>query len=207
MFLTVHSIVPIALGIIILLLAGRIADTIRRASLYQGLAAQKYRNILFVWPIRFAGIIALCFGFWISTCGPARHMMDKGENRLALLENGKVIRGEVTKAFYQHIMPAGWKVIYRFRVEDQGSNQTTYWGSAQGPKEYYAGLSSGDPVTIVYYPLKPKINCEIRYFLNHPGYRETFEEAGKLGLIDKFEDKCEIERYSFREWYRTQQQR
>jgi len=207
MFLTLEAIAPMVLGAALLVFAAPIADKMRALSANRGVAAPKYRGILYVWPFRFIAMMLLAAGIWISTCGPSRHIMDKDKNRLNLLANGKLVQGKVTRAFYQHIKPVGWKVIYKFNIPDLGDDKTTYWGSAQGPRKYYGSLSTGDAVVVICDPLRPQVNCEIRYFLNHPHYRQTFADAGKLGLLDRFEGKCQMEQYSPGTWYEMQWQR
>ena len=206
MFLNVSSLVTIFLGLVIFLGASQISDVTRHLADNKGLAAPKYRSLLYVWPTRVMGIILICFGIWSATSGPPRSMMGKDKNRIVLLENGKIISGEVVRRFYQHLAPAGWKVIYKFQIEDlSDDNEETYWGSIQGPFKYYTSLSKGDPITIIYYPVNPKINCEIRCFLNNPSYRKTFKKAGKFNLLEKFSKEYKIENYTYKEWYNQQQ--
>ncbi len=132
---------------------------------------------------------------------PWRTLMAKDSNRIALLENGAITQGKVVKVFYQEWAPSGWRLDYNFLAEDPCTQEIrAYVGSAQGPKKYYAHLSEGDQQTIIYWPVKPEVNCEIRYFLNDPSYRWTFKKAGKSKLLDKFRNKYEIEDYSTKEW-------
>ena len=75
----------------------------------------------------------------------------------------------VTKSYYEKGAPEGWKVNYDFEAINPITNeQEVYWGWSQGPKLYYADLCYGDMVTIIYDPCDPRINCEIRRFLNSP---------------------------------------
>jgi hypothetical protein len=135
-------------------------------------------------------------------------MMFKNENRLVLLEKGEITQGEVVKSFYGKLAPDGWKVLYKFNAEKPlTGEEKTYWGSAKGPKKYYANLPAGEPVTIIYYPSNPKINCEIKYMLNHPSYRITFQDAGKLALLDKYREEYDLEDYTLVGWYRLQRQK
>jgi hypothetical protein len=115
---------------------------------------------------------------------------------------------EVVRSFYQKLASEGWRVLYRINVQSPGTRQEkTYWGSAQGPKKYYGDLSPGEPLTIIYYPLNPKINCEIKYMLNHPNYRSTFKRAGKLDLLNEYRNEYELEDYTYVQWYRLQRQK
>jgi hypothetical protein len=208
MFFSIHSFVLIVLGIIILLFAGRISDAIRGLSKNSGLSADKYRSLLYVWPIRGMGIMLIGFGILEATSGPPRGIMQKDVNRIALLENGKIIKGEATKIYYGRLAPEGWKVLYKFIAEEPNTNQQkTYWGSALGPRKYYINLSTGDPLTIIYNPLNPKVNCEIRCFLNNPSYRSTFEKAKKSYMLDKFKNEYELEDYTFKEWFNLARQK
>jgi hypothetical protein len=166
-----------------------------------------FRSLLYVWPIRVIGLICLVFAFLISFDNPPSRT-GSDVNRLLLLENGKTVEATVYKTFYQHLAPSGWKVVYNFKAKSPTNDtEKLYWGSAQGPKEYYANLVAGNPVELIYCPSDPKINCEIRYFLNNPSFRATFKKAGKLQLLDKFKDKYKLEDYSFEEWYRLQRQK
>jgi len=208
MFFSIRSIVMIGLGVIILLFAGRISDVLRGLSKNSGLSADKYRSLLYVWPTRAMSIMLIGFGILEATSGPPQGLMKKDVNRIALLENGKIIKGEVTKIYYQHLASEGWKVIYKFITEEPDTNQEkTYWGSAQGPKKYYINLCTGDPITIIYNPLNPEVNCEIRYFLNNPSYRYSFKKAEKLDLLDKYKNEYELEDYSFKEWFNLTRQK
>jgi hypothetical protein len=126
-----------------------------------------------------------------------------------LLEDGKITLGEVFKSGYQRFgLRKSYRLIYKFKAKEPStSEEKTYWGSAEGPTKYYAGLAAGDTVEVIYGSLNPKINCEIREFLNNPNYRQTFNKTGKLHLLDKFKDKYEMEDYSFEEWYKLQWQK
>jgi hypothetical protein len=167
-----------------------------------------FREIFVVWTLRAIGIMTLVLSFWMCIDNPPRGMMNKDENRLILLEEGKITEGEVVKTFYQEWASEGWKLLYKINVENLVTGEEkTYWGSAQGPKKYYANLLPGEPITIIYYPLNPKINCEIKYMLNYPGYRKTFQDVGKLALLDKYRDEYELEDYALIEWFRLQWQK
>ena len=134
--------------------------------------------------------------------------MRKDENRLVLLERGNITEGRIFKSWYDNYAPEGWMVLYNFKTSNPADGEAkTYWGSAHGPKKYYANLSEGDTATIIYNPSNPKINCEIYDFLNHPSYRNTFKEAGKLKLLDRFRDKYKFEDYSYLTWYDSAKQK
>ena len=159
-------------------------------------------KIFVVWTFRAIGIAAIGVFLYMSMNAPPRGMMKKGENRLVLLEQGKITKGEIVKSWYDNWAPPAWMVLYNFKILNPADDEAkTYWGSARGPKKYYANLSEGDPATIIYNPSNPKVNCEIYYFLNHPSYRYTFKGAGKLKLLDRFRDKYKFEDYSEMKWY------
>jgi len=208
MFFDAYGLIPMAMGAVVTVFAGRIADAMRSMPEQHWLTAPRFRGLLWVWPTRFGGILCLVFGFLIAASGPSRKIMDKDVNRILLLENGKITKGEVTKKSYQFIASSGWKVVYKFAVKDpEGNEEKLYWGSAQGPRKYYGSLSGGDSVTIIYQPSNPKVNYEIRYFLNNPNYRTTFKKAGKLQLLKKFVGDYDVADYSSEQWYRLQRQR
>lgn len=159
-------------------------------------------KIFVVWTFRAIGIAAIGVFLYMSMNNPPRGMMKKSENRLVLLEQGKITKGEIVKSWYDNWAPPAWMVLYNFKTSNPADDEEeTYWGSARGPKKYYSNLSEGDPVTVIYKPSNPKINCEIYYFLNHPSYRKTFREASKLELLGKFKDKYEFVNYSYMTWY------
>ncbi|NIP50743.1 MAG: hypothetical protein GWN76_03095, partial [candidate division Zixibacteria bacterium] len=107
---------------------------------------------------------------------------DKG--KLLLLERGLITQGKVNKAFYQILSPAGWEVVYEFNANNPNRNQPEkYVGSSQGPEKYYKGLENGSAIPVIYDPCNPKLNCEVRCFLNNPVFRHTFNKAGKLYLL------------------------
>lgn len=206
MFFNPNSVFLIIVGACFLIFAKTMTNLILKHSPKNRFTTSFSRSLLFAWPIRSMGIICLVFSLLIATSGPSRSIMDKDENIIALLENGTITKGEVTKRFYQHVAPAGWKIIYKFDAEAATTDgERAYWGSAQGPRKYYISLDENDPVTIIYNATNPKVNCEIRYFLNNPNYRHTFQKSGKLELLDMFKNEYEIEDYSFKEWYRLQQ--
>ncbi len=128
--------------------------------------------------------------------------MKKAENRLVLLERGKIIEGSVFKGWFDNWAPPAWMILYSFKASNPADGEEeTYWGSARGPKKYYANLSKGDTVSIIYNPSNPKINCEIYNFLNDPSYRRTFRKTGKLELLDsRFRDQYKFETYSEMTW-------
>ena len=159
-------------------------------------------KIFIVWTGWAIGIAAIAASFHICMDRPPRGMMKKAENRLVLLEEGKITQGKVVKRWYDNWAPAAWMVLYDFKILNSTDEEAkTYWGSARGPKKYYANLSEGESVTIIYNPSNPKINCEIYYFLNHPSYRNTFKDAGKLKFLDRFRDEYDFEDYSYMNWY------
>ena len=135
-------------------------------------------------------------------------MMNKDENRIVLLQEGEITRGEVYQSKYETWAPEGWEIVYKFNIKNSSdAKNVTYWGEAEGPKFYYANLHKGDTISVIYYPGNPKINCEMYYFLNHPSYRHTFKKAGKLHLLDKFRDEYEVKDYALVQWYDLQRQK
>jgi hypothetical protein len=166
------------------------------------------RQIFLVWPVRFLGIAAICVFLYMGINRPWRGMMKKVENRLVLLEQGKVAEGRIVESWYDNWAPPAWMVLYNFKILNPlDGEEKTYWGSARGPKKYYANLSKGDTISIIYNPSNPKINCEMYYFLNHPSYRKTFKKAGKLKLLDRFRDEYKFEDYSEMSWYDSARQK
>jgi hypothetical protein len=57
------------IGVVILLFAPRIADRILQVSEKRWFTAPKFRNLLYVWPIRLMGCILIGFGLWKSVSG------------------------------------------------------------------------------------------------------------------------------------------
>lgn len=161
------------------------------------------RIFLVVWLLRVIGVVTICSFLYMGINSPPRGMMKKDENRLVLLEKGKVIEGSVFKGWYDDWAPSAWMILYSFKTLDSAnSEEKTYWGSARGPKPYYANLSKGDTVKIIYNLSNPKINCEMYTFLNDPSYRRTFREAGKKDLLlNRFRDEYEFETYSELKWF------
>lgn len=159
---------------------------------------------------RCAGFVLIMIGTVLSLHDPNswRALMLKDENRIALLENGIVGEGRVVKARYKMGAPKGWTLYYELDVNDPVTNSlTTYIGRAEGPKRYYAYLKPGDEATVIYCPSNPKINCEIKYFLNSPNYRRTFKKAQKLHLLDKFRDEYPLEDVDRDKWYEEREKK
>jgi len=208
MFFHFHCIPLIVIGVACLVFAKKIADLMLRPLPGHKFNKQPYKSLLYIWPIRFIGILCLGFSFLIATSGPSRIFMNSDKTRIDLLECGEIIQANVQKVYFQHLAPEGWKVIYEFISEDPKTYEsTTFVGSSQAPKEYYYNLSKGDTLDVIYNPQNPKVNCEIRRFLNHPSHRNTFKKAGKLNLLDKFLEQYKLENYTFKQWYRLQQRR
>lgn len=208
MFFNMNSIILFFAGLLFFIFARRIAGFILSRSPKNKFQTPLQKRLLFIWPTRVMGIMCLTFAVLIALSGPVQSSLKKGSNQLLLLEKGALIKAIVSKVVYQRIAPAGWEVIYKFEAKDPiNKNVKDYVGSSQGPKKYYMGLSKGDDITVIYDPCMPKLNCEIRRFLNYPGYRHTFKKVGKLNLLDKFKDEFELEDYTFEKWYRQQQTR
>lgn len=206
MFFRFQSIIFMLIGIICLVFAKKIADFMLSFLQSHKFNKPPYKSLLYIWPIRFIGILCLGFSFLIFTSGPSSIFMNSDKIRIDLLERGETIQAKIQKCYFQHLAPEGWKVIYEFAVEDTETHKgKTFFGSSQGPKKYYYSLSEGDTLDVIYNPQNPNINCEVSCFLNHPSHRNTFEKAEKLNLLEKFRDHHKMEDYSFKEWYRQQQ--
>jgi hypothetical protein len=141
----------------------------------------------------------------MSINNPDRSMMYHNKNLILLLEQGRTIEGKVLERWYDKWRPAGWMIFYSFEVPNPKEGKLEiYYGSAKGPKHYYASLPKGDTITIIYYPAEPKINSEIYEFLSDPHYLSAFKQTGKLELYDKFRDKYKdkFENHSLFQWYK-----
>ncbi len=171
---------------------------------------QGFPNLRFIRIMQCVGLVLLIIGLGVfhRDIWPWHTLMGKKENIFALLEHGSLTKGQTVSVYYQRRAPEGWRLDYEFLAEDACSHDAkTYVGSAQGPKHYYKNLSTGTPVTIIYLPMKPEVNCEIRYFLNNPVYRQMFERAEKSTLLTRFNQEYDVEDYSFKEWFRLQHQK
>lgn len=201
------SLVWITLGTVLIVSAKRIADLGYRMVVNSRFISPGMNRFLYVWGIRLAGTVFVVFGllFLRSDPWPWRTIMMKCENRIALLEKGSITEGRVTKVFYQRGAPEGWRMDYQFDANDPATGALgTYVGSAQGPRRYYANMKLGERVTVIYSSQDPRMNCEIRYFLNSPNYRYTFKKAEKLHLLDKFRDEYPVEDVDRNKWYEEQ---
>jgi hypothetical protein len=208
MYFNINSVVLFIIGVAFLLFAKLITKPILQKLPKGRFESALSRKLLFLWPTRAIGIMCIVFGFVIAMSGPANTSLKKGSNRLLLLERGTLAPANVRKVFRQSVAPAGWKVIYEFDAKEPVIGELkTYIGSAQGPMKYYVPLSNGAKIAVIYDPCNPKLNCEIRCFLNKPSFRNTFRKAGKLNLLERFRNTYRIEDYTFEEWYRQQQQK
>jgi hypothetical protein len=192
----------IIIGMIFIVFAKKISNAILSFLPNHRFNKQPYKSLLYIWPIRLMGVMCLVFAFIFFGGIPD---YDSNRARLVLLEKGQITEAQVEKVIYRKLAPEGWEVVYKFSAKDPKTNtKRLYDGSSQGPKSYYH-FSKGDAVEVIYNPQNPKINCEIKRFLNHPSYRNTFEKAGKLQLLGRFKNKYELETYTFHEWYSLQQ--
>ena len=203
MSLNTNSIVLFVLGTPLLIFAGPITKFMYRRAEDSWFDTPLRRSLFVRWPIRAIGIMCIVSAFMATRSIPDR--LNRDRNQLRLLEDGVIAQGEVKRAYYGIGAPAGWTVIYEFcPVHPQTDKLDNYAGFSKGPKKYYQRLSQGDAVTVIYDPCNPELNCEMRHFLNYPGFRNTFKKAGKLDLLDRFRGEYEIEDYTFKEWYREQ---
>lgn len=208
--MTFHTslIVPLVFGLVLVIFARVITDFIFRRASGSWFDTPMRRSIFFIWTFRAVGMLTLIFVFTTMAESTDQVSLNWDRNQLQLLNNGVVKQGKVKKANYQIGAPAGWGVSYEFGAKDPETREIkTYTGGAQGPKKYYYGLSPGQEIGVIYDPCTPELNCEIRSFLNDPSFRHTFEKAGKLNLLERYKDKYEIEKYTFKEWYRQQWER
>jgi hypothetical protein len=137
-----------------------------------------FRNIFCLWMIRSIGVACIVTSFQIAKDNPTGSIMNKNKNIITLLENGEIVQATVIKSWYGEWAPAGWRIFYQFAAQNtETGDKNTYWGRTYGPKKYYADLSPGDSIFVIYYPTKPQINSEIKTFLNHPSHRHVFKEA------------------------------
>lgn len=202
----VHKIILIVLGASLILLGGRLVQVYLKY--YPTEKAKRWR--LNVWSVRAVGIAFLVIGVLSPSKNPWpwHTLLSKDENIVALLERGQITEGRVAKVWYQRGAPEGWRMDYEYDANDPATKSvTTYVGSAQGPRRYYANLKPGETITVIYYPRDPRITCEIRQLLNDPTYRFVFNKAGNLHLLDRFRDEYDVEDISFKEWCKQQWQK
>ncbi len=155
--------------------------------------------------LRLLGIMFFLVAYTQFGNGPPRYLY-KHENTIALLEGGKIVKARVTKL--QYMRPHGWQIIYSFDAQNPSTDEKKkHLGASFGPAKYYKDLSKGDSVEIIYSPLAPKINCEMRCFLNNPSHRYDFKKAGKLNLLEKFGNKYELEDFTFASWHELLKQK
>ena len=209
----VNLIIKISLmviGVCLLIFGGVIARSLRKCYPNESKRLSGTGSAFDQWALRVGGLVFVVVGFLVSgeNPWPWRTIMSRDENLIVLLEKGEIVEGRVAKVFYQRGAPEGWRLDYKFDANDPGTNSlTTYVGSAQGPRRYYAYLKPGETIAIIYYPSDPWINCEIRQLVNDPTYRFTFKKAGKLHLLDRFRNEYEVEDISFKEWCKQQWQK
>lgn len=207
-FLNLNSIILAFSGAGFLVFARRLSNLLLKHSPKNWMTRGLGKELLFVWPIRGMGVMCIVFSFLLAPGGPVSIALAKDENRIALLEDGKITTGEVKKVRYERLAPKGWSLYYEFAARGSRSGEERiYKGGAQGPKKYYGVLTAGDPVDVLYHPNDPENNGEIRYVLNNPKFRSTLREAGKLGLLDRFRDDYDVRDYSYAEWYGQQHEK
>jgi len=206
MSIKIGLIVLFTLGLSFLFFAQKITKFIFYLSPENMFNTPLLRSLFIVWPIRVIGVMCLISGVIILKSNPMSEDLKSDSSVLLLLEKGVITQGKVDKVFYQLIAPVGWKVIYNFEAKDPETSQVkSFIGSSQGPKKYYNNLSQGDPITVIYDESRPKLNCEIKCFLNDPVFSRLYRKPENLHLLDRFRGKYEIESYTYREWYSQQQ--
>ncbi len=206
-FFDSFMIIPFIMGIFWLLFSRWLGNLQIKKYPNSFLSIPIINEIFIVWTGRVVGVATIIIALYSCTF-PDTSIMRKDENVIMLLEKGKIIEGEVIKSWYSEDAPLGWKLMYQFKAKKpETQEEKTYYSMVWGPKPYYADLPKGDTIDVIYYSKNPKINCEIRYFLNYPGYRHTFKEAGKLYLLDKFRDEYEVKNYGYILWYDLQSQK
>jgi hypothetical protein len=157
----------------------------------------------YIWQLRISGVILIIVAVLILMSGPSTGILYKRTNRLLLLEQGQITEGQINKLSYRL---SGWAAVYLFEANDPASNQKKiYWGTSRGPKAYYN--EPGKPISIIYLLSNPRVNYEIKSFLNDPSFRNTFKKADKLELLNKYRDKYPIENYSSEEWRKLHEQK
>lgn len=205
MYIDFYVLPAAGIGLLTILLAKRIATPpFSRKQKNESEPIREPNNII-MWGARCFGVlfIAVILGTATSERTWYGNMMAKDSTRLRLLEKGKLASAESSGLFYQKGAPAGWAITYKFSAKDPKIGEEKTWsGITQGPSRF---LMSSDGITVIYDPCEPRLNMEIRCFLNKPGYIDSFKKAGKLHLRDKFKDKFELEDMTSREWYDEQQ--
>ncbi len=210
MFFWNISLLPfLVFGLFALVMARPIAGLGFRRKRDSLLDKPTFLQIVALWSARVVGIACISFFFRMSIDNPWMGRMKKAENQLILLEHGAIAEGRVVRGWYDDWAPSAWMILYSFEATKPANGKTkTYYGSARGPKQYYSRLSMGDSVSIIYNPSNPKLNCEMYCFLNYPGYRRTFRQAGKIELLlEKFKDKYKFEIYSYMTWHDSARQK
>ena len=202
------NLVPlIGIGCILALFARKLAYYSYQNSDLKGLKANKIPSKFRIWGFRLFGIFIILIALDIATSESTWYgnMMNKDSTRLLLLEEGKISNAKVTKFYFQKGAPKGWAISYEFTAKDpKTSDEKTWSGRSQGPRKYFV---DADEVTVIYDPCEPRLNLEIRCFLNKPTFRDSFKKAGKLNLLDRFSDKYELEDYTSEQWYKQQQEK
>ena len=85
------------------------------------------------WGLRFFGFMFFWAAYTGLGTGPPRYLY-KNENKLSLLESGKIVKARVTKSHFTTGAPKGWQVIYSFETEDPSTKKNKkFLGSSQGP--------------------------------------------------------------------------
>lgn len=196
---------PLVFGFVLLTFAHSITNLITRKAQSDSFMRNKIiRNIFYVWTLRAIGIGAIIASVQ-GAKNPTPSILKSDESVVSLLELGEIAEGIVFKSKYDEGAPKGWGILYQFvTFNPKTKEKQMYWGGVKGPKNYFAELSPGDKITVIYYPPNPKISSEIRAFLNHPSHKYVFKEAGILHLVDKYRDKYKIKDYELTEWYDSQ---
>ena len=207
MYVDFYLVPAVGIGLLIIILAKKIAKPPFSRKPGNESKPTREPNKIIMWGMRGFGLlfVVVILGTAISKRTWYGNMMAKDSTRLRLLEKGKLTYAESSGIFYQKGAPEGWAITYKFSAKDPKPGEGKTWsGKTQGPSSF---LRSSDGITVIYDPCEPRLNMEIRCFLNNPSYVDFFKKAGKLHLRDKFKDKFELEDMTSTEWYNEQQMR
>lgn len=205
MYIDFYLLPAAGIGLLIILFAKRIATPPFSRKPANESKPTRGPNKIIMWGARCFGLlfVVVILGTATSERTWYGNMIAKDSTRLRLLEKGKLANAKSSGLFYQKGAPAGWAITYKFSAKDPKTGEEKIWsGRTQGPSRF---LRSSDGITVIYDPCEPRLNYEIRCFLNKPSYIDSFKKTGKLHLRDKFKGRFELEDMTSREWYDEQQ--